>query len=84
MVSQEGFFNGCFAMLAGMLRARFEVDGDLFTLATRLGVVWSLLSNASDYATRLNDDDLWHTPALRVCVCSERFKHAPSCFEPMS
>jgi len=61
MVSQEGFFNGCFAMLAGMLRARFEADGDLFTLATRLGVVWSLLSNASDYATRLNDDDLWHT-----------------------
>lgn len=61
MASQEGFFNGCFAMLAGMLRAKFEADGDIFTLATRLGVIWSLLSNASDYATRLNDEDMWHT-----------------------
>ena len=61
LVSQEAFFSCCFAMLLGGLRGKVCQDHDVGYFIKHFFVLWSLISNAADYATRFNDDDMWHT-----------------------
>ena len=72
LVSQEAFFSCCFAMLIGGFRAKLSQDHDVWYFLKHFGVLWSLVSNASDYATRFNDDDLYHTVLWGGCKFIEK------------
>lgn len=61
IATQEIFFSCCFAMMMGGLRVKLASDQNIRYFSYHFGILWSLVSNASDYATRFNDDDLWHT-----------------------
>jgi hypothetical protein len=61
IVSQETFFNVCFAVVFGSLRVKYTADGDFYMYFREFCLFWSLVHIASEYATRFNDDDLWHT-----------------------
>jgi multisubunit Na+/H+ antiporter MnhC subunit len=62
IISQELFFNVCFAVLFGSLRAQFA-SGSLsgYQYLREFLLSWALVNNAADYASRFNDDDAFHT-----------------------
>jgi hypothetical protein len=62
IISQELFFNVCFAVLFGSLRSQYAAGSlSTYQYTREFLLSWALVNNAADYASRFNDDDAFHT-----------------------